>query len=204
MENDEITRLQKIISGYQFRLNNLSNQYTYVLNALNDCQEKYELLQNDFSNLEKKCENLENSQPKEKSLKKSKSHGELQENNLPLSKSPTLADISSFDDLSGEDLSLELSNALDFSDMPVSDIDKVSKTKTLVEGSPIFGESEDYTSPPISQPSQSTDGTEDDNKPFFQEVRFKREKRGGGMKKYIKDSTEDSSEDSSDEEFFYY
>lgn len=69
--NTEIDRLQSIIKGYELRLNNLANQYSYVMNALNECEQKYETLLDEFNELKTKHEQ------KSKLIKKSKSLSEL-------------------------------------------------------------------------------------------------------------------------------
>ena len=242
MENEEIKRLKKLVTGYKLSIGNLTNQYTYVLNALSDCQKKYDLLLDDFTNLQKECELKEF--PKPKSMKKSKSLGELdakskskQKNKsqdllteeissqvpIPLSRSPTLADIALFGNAT-EDLSSALPETIDVSDIDSEPYGATPRTKTLVEPRTLqFGETETEnrfdelsldqetdpwltnTSPPssdlpipdsVESTTSVSDEDKEENEPFF-EVKIRKEKRGGS-------SNNRRSDPLSDDEFFYY
>lgn len=161
MENDEIKKLKRLVSGYQLRINNLANQYTYSLNALSDCQKKYDLLLNDFTELQKECDELkDSSKTKTKTMKKSKSLSELQDKSkqkskqddilnqvsssfIPLSRVPTLADVGLFG-TSTEDLSSALPDTVNVSDIDSDMYIDTPRTKTLVDRDTLqFGDSDE-------------------------------------------------------------
>lgn len=149
MENDEIKKLRRLVSGYQLRINNLANQYSYALNELSDCQKKYDLLLNDFTELQKQFEELKDtSKTKTKTIKKSKSLSDLGDKPkqktkqddilnevspvIPLSRVPTLADVGLFED-STEDLSSVLPDTMNVSDIDSDMYIYTPRTKTLVD-----------------------------------------------------------------------
>lgn len=159
MENEEIKTLRRLVSGYKASISNLSNQYLYVLDSLNDCQKKYESLQTEFLDFKKKYEKpgIKKSESLNQ-LKKSESLGSLKsfDNLYPLSKAPTLVDEELFPELQVEDISNDAS--LEFE---TEEVDSGPKTVTLVNKPLEFSSRDDLV---------TTQSDDEDDDAFFKRI----------------------------------